>query len=124
MEDSVRLLHHGEALVVFPEAYPNIDPQNTAKVETHTFLPFRHGFARLVEVAERDGQTKIAIVPAGLSYVQHGLWHVTLRFGPALSRCNYDDNVHLVQHLEKRVRELSDEMTSAVSHATEETIQI
>jgi 1-acyl-sn-glycerol-3-phosphate acyltransferase len=124
MEDSVRLLRNGESLVVFPEAYPDIDPHNTPKVETRTFLPFRPGFARLVEMAERDERTNIAIVPAGLTYVQNGRWHVTLRFGPALSRITYHDNAHLVQEVEKQVRELSDEMTNAVPACNEETIQL
>jgi uncharacterized membrane protein/1-acyl-sn-glycerol-3-phosphate acyltransferase len=124
MMDSVRLLRDGEALVVFPEAYPDIDPRNTPKVENHTSLPFRPGFARLVEMAERDEQTRIAIVPAGLSYIQNKRWSITLRFGPALSRSDYIDSTHLVQDVEKRVRELSDQMTGAVSIHTEETIQL
>jgi uncharacterized membrane protein len=123
-EDSLRLLRNGEVLVVFPEAYPDIEPHSATMDETRTLLPFRPGFARLVEMAERDERTKIAIVPAGLSYVQNGRWHVTLRFGPALSRSNYNDNVHLVQDVEKRVRELSDEITNAVPTHSEETIQI
>lgn len=122
--DSLRLLRNGEVLVVFPEAYPNIEPHSTTMDETRTLLPFRPGFARLVEMAERDERTKIAIVPAGLSYVQNGRWHVTLRFGPALSRSNDDDNAHLVQDVEKRVRELSDEITNAVPTHSEETIQL
>jgi putative membrane protein len=117
-------LRNGEVLVVFPEAYPDIEPHSATMDETRTLLPFRPGFARLVEMAERDERTKIAIVPAGLSYVQNGRWHVTLRFGPALSRSNYNDNVHLVQDVEKRVRELSDEITNAVPTHSEETIQI
>ena len=123
-EDSLRLLSNGEVLVVFPEAYPDIEPHSATMDETRTLLPFRPGFARLVEMAERDECTKIAIVPARFSYVQKGRWHVTLRFGPALSRSNYNDNVHLVQDVEKRVRELSDEITNAVPTHSEETIQI
>ena len=124
IEGSVRLLRNGEALVVFPEAYPGIDPHNNPKAETRTLFPFRRGFARLVEMAERDGHTNIAIVPAGLSYVQNGRWRVTLQFGPALSRSNYDDNAHLVQDVEKRVRELSDEISNAIPTSSEETIQL
>jgi putative membrane protein len=124
MKDSIRLLRDGEVLVVFPEAYPDIDPQNTPKVATHTVLPFRPGFARLVELTERDEQTTIAIVPAGLSYVQNGRWHITLRFGPALSRSDYVDSTHLVRDVEKRARELSDERNVAVSTHAEETIQL
>ena len=124
MKDSIRLLRDGEVLVVFPEAYPDIDPRNTPKGENHATLPFRPGFARLVEMAERDEHTRVAIVPAGLSYVQNERWNVTLRFGPVLSRSDYIDSTQLVQDVEKRVRELSDQMTGAVSIHTEETIQL
>jgi 1-acyl-sn-glycerol-3-phosphate acyltransferase len=124
MKDSVRILRDGEALVVFPEAYPDIDPRNTPRVENHASLPFRQGFARLVEMVEKDEHTRVAIVPAGLSYVQNGRWNVTLRFGPALSRSDYIDATHLVQDVEKRVRELSEEKTGIVSMYSGETIQL
>ncbi len=126
MKDSVRILRGGEALVVFPEAYPDIDSRNSPRVENNTALPFRQGFARLVEMVERDEHTKVAIVPAGLSYVQNGRWNVTLRFGPAISRSDYIDSKHLMQDVEMRVRELSDENTGTVSISmhVEETIQL
>ncbi len=124
MKDSMRILRDGEVLVVFPEAYPDIDPHNTPKVKNHAHLPFRPGFARLVEMVEKDGHTKVAIVPAGLSYVQNGRWNVTLRFGPALSRSDYIDSTHLVQDVEVRVRELSDERMGTVSMHAEETIKL
>ena len=75
-------------------------------------------------MVERDERTRVAIVPAGLSYAQNGRWHITLRFGPAFSRSNYTDNAHLVQDVEKRVRELSDQITNTVPTHTEETIQL
>ena len=75
-------------------------------------------------MAEKDEHTRVAIVPAGLSYVQNGRWHITLRFGQALSRSDYIDSTHLVRDVEKRVRELSDEINVAVSTHTEETIQL
>ena len=124
IKDSVRLLRCGEMLVVFPEAYPNIDPTYTLKNGNEAFLPFRPGFARLVEMAEKEGHTQVAIVPAGLSYVQNGRWHITLRFGPALSRIDYVDSMHLVQALERSVHELSDQMVSTVSINTVEAIQL
>jgi putative membrane protein len=111
-------------LVVFPEAYPNIDPTYTLKNGNEAFLPFRPGFARLVEMAEKEGHTQVAIVPAGLSYVQNGCWHITLRFGPALSRIDYVDSMHLVQAIERSVHELSDQMVSTVSINTVEAIQL
>ncbi|MFL5657563.1 MAG: carotenoid biosynthesis protein [Ktedonobacteraceae bacterium] len=120
--DSVRLLHSGEVLVVFPEAYPNIDPALTPKNDHDAFLPFRPGFAKLVEMAERDGHTQVAIVPVGLTYVQNGQWHVTLRFGPALSRRDYADSTQLVQALEEQVHALSSQVRSLASSNTEEVI--
>jgi uncharacterized membrane protein/1-acyl-sn-glycerol-3-phosphate acyltransferase len=116
--DSVRLLRNGEALVVFPEAYPNIDPAFTPKQADDAFLPFRPGFAKLVEMAERDRCTRVAIVPVGLTYVQRERWYVALRFGPALSRYDYADTTQLVQALEEQVHALSGQ---ASSH-TEEVI--
>jgi uncharacterized membrane protein/1-acyl-sn-glycerol-3-phosphate acyltransferase len=125
IEDSVQLLRNGKALVVFPEAYPNIDPAFTPKNDDDAFLPFRPGFARLVEMAERDGHTRVAIVPVGLTYIQNERWHITLRFGQPLLRDNYINSVHLVQAVERRVHELSsDQMTDAVSTHTEEAIQL
>jgi len=124
MKNSVRILRNGEALVVFPEAYPDIDPRNSSRVENNASLPFRQGFARLVEMVEKDEHTRVAIVPAGLSYGQNGRWNVTLRFGSALSRSDYIDSTHLVQDVEMRVRELSDEGTAIGSMQTEETIQL
>jgi putative membrane protein len=124
LKDSVRLLRNGEALVVFPEAYPDIDSRNSPRIENRASLPFRQGFARLVKMAERDQHTNIAIVPAGLSYVQNRRWTVTLRFGQALSRNDYIHSMDLVQDVEQRVRELSDQMTGTVSTFTEETIKL
>ena len=112
MKDSVRILRGGELLVVFPEAYPDIDPRNTSRTENNASLPFRQGFTRLVEMVEKDGYTKVTIIPAGLSYTQQGRWDVTLRFGPALSRSDYIDSTHLLQDVEMRVRQLSDESAS------------
>ena len=124
MEDSVRILRNGEVFVVFPEAYPTIDPHKNAEVENHALLPFRSGFAKLIEMAEKDGRTQVAIVPAGFSYIQNGRWNVTVRFGPALSRSDYLDATHLVQDVERRVRTLSDERMGAVSMHAEEAIQL
>jgi hypothetical protein len=73
-------------------------------------------------MAERDGRTKVAIVPAGLTYVENGRWHTTLRFGPAIFRDDYIDSAQLVQTIERRVHELSDQIaSSAPTHAKEIT---
>ena len=124
MKDSVRILRSGEVLVVFPEAYPDIDPRNTPRTENDASLPFRQGFARLVEMVEKDGHTKVTIIPTGLSYTQRGRWNVTLRFGPAITRSDYIDSTHLLRDVEMRVRELSDESMGTESLHAEETIQL
>jgi 1-acyl-sn-glycerol-3-phosphate acyltransferase len=122
--DAVHLLRTGEALVVFPEAYPNIDPASTPKEDDQAFLPFRPGFAKLVEMAERDGHTRVAIVPAGFAYSHGERWHITLRLGQALFRDEYSDSTHLVRAIEERVRELSVQTAGAISPYIEETVQL
>lgn len=124
IKDSVRILRNGDVLVIFPEAYSDIDPRNMPKAVNDSSRPFRQGFARLVEMVEKDKHTRVAIIPAGLSYTQNGRWNVTLRFGPALSRSDYIDSTHLLQDVEMRVRELSDEKMGTVSIQTGETIQL
>ncbi|HZO73521.1 MAG TPA: carotenoid biosynthesis protein [Ktedonobacteraceae bacterium] len=108
VRDSVRLLRNGEALVIFPEAYPNIDPAPTPKTDIDAFLPFRPGLARLVTMAERDGRTQVAIVPTGLIYTHPcGRWQATLRFGPAYFRHEFAHAEQLLLAIEERVRALS-----------------
>ena len=100
-------LRRGEALVLFPEAYPNIDPTFTPKQNNEVFLPFKSGFARIVEKAERDGRTCVAIIPVGLNYIYKERWQVTLRCGPALLRKDYPTEQQLIEALEEQVHRLS-----------------
>jgi uncharacterized membrane protein/1-acyl-sn-glycerol-3-phosphate acyltransferase len=106
---AVRLLRSGEILVIFPEGYPNIDPHSTPKLDFDAFLPFRSGFARLAELAEKDVQTRVAIVPAGLSYTRERArrWSATLRFGQALFLSDFAGTEQLLRTVETRVRALS-----------------
>lgn len=105
--DCVTLLRAGQLLVVFPEAYPNIDPSFTPKPDAASFLPFRPGFVRLVELAERDGRTRVAIVPAGFTYTLDRRWDVTLRFGPPLWLPPDADRAAFLGTVERQVRDLS-----------------
>ncbi len=86
---AIDLLRAGETLVIFPEAYPNVDPFPTPKADGRAFLPFEPGFAKLAQLAERDGATQVNIVPAGFAYenVEAGSrprWRITLRYGEPL----------------------------------------
>jgi 1-acyl-sn-glycerol-3-phosphate acyltransferase len=76
---SLRLLRQGRVLLIFPEAYPTIDPGGGRKTGPHDFLPFDPGFLVL---AERTGRS-VPIVPVGLWYGTRAAngWAMTLRFG-------------------------------------------
>lgn len=103
------LLRAGEVLIVFPEAYPTIDPIFTPKTSDEAYLPFRRGFIRMVERAQRDGRTRVAIVPAGLRYRRGERWRVRLRLGPPLYLDAATDPTALLRAVETRVRALSSE---------------
>ncbi|HEY8326452.1 MAG TPA: 1-acyl-sn-glycerol-3-phosphate acyltransferase [Ktedonobacterales bacterium] len=114
---SLELLRAGETLVIFPEAYPVIDPFPTPKSERadgETFLPFAPGFARLAQLAERDGRTQVSIIPTGLVYERLATarpqWRVTLRFGEPTSiaaRATPAEVAALVAQVEQTTRALS-----------------
>jgi putative membrane protein len=62
-----------------------VDPFPTPKADGRAFLPFAPGFAKLAQLAGRDGQTRVAIVPAGFAYERlpgpRVRWRITLRYG-------------------------------------------
>jgi putative membrane protein len=123
---AVKLLREGEALVIFPEAYPIIDPSaahRSSSVEANqlnNILPFRRGFAQLIKQAEQDGQTKVAIVPLGMHYRWNRRWHATLCFGDALALQDFHDTAQLVRAVEQQVHELS--QPHRASHPTQELL--
>ncbi len=109
--ETTELLRRGEMVVFFPEAYPIIDPLPTPQRDRDGFLPFRPGFARIIETVEQEKGTLVAIIPAGFSYQRQGRWHITLRFGPALFRQDFGERKQLLQAVEQRVRDLSAPIT-------------
>jgi len=108
VRESVSLLRAGKPLVVFPEAYPNIDPAYTPK-SGDDFLPFRPGFVRLVEMAQRDGTTRVPIVPTGFAYEPRtgGRWQVVMRFGQPIWLDDATDASRVARIVEEQVRYLS-----------------
>ena len=105
--DSVGLLRAGQGLIVFPEAYPAIDPHPTPRTGEDDLLPFRSGFIRLAEMAQRDGRTRVPIVPAGLAYRRGPRWRATLRFAAAAVSEDRADRPRVLRAVEDAVRRLS-----------------
>jgi putative membrane protein len=108
-QDAVHLLRRGEVVVIFPEAYPNVDPSFTLKRDLDEFLPFRPGFVRIARLAGRDGQTRVPIVPAGLAYRRdaRGRWQITLAFGPPVAADTSASPEEVAHMVEERVQALS-----------------
>lgn len=109
---ATELLREGATLVIFPEAYPNIDPYPTPKADDRAFLPFESGFVKLAQLAERDGQTQVNIVPTGFAYerLPRNHWRVTLRYGEPLRiapRATTAEVAELVAQVEGAVHALS-----------------
>lgn len=107
---AVNLLRNGEALVIFPEAYPNIDPSTSPKSASDEFLPFKPGFVKIVEIAERGGKTQVTIIPTGFHYEYQAdkkRWRVTVRFGEMLVREDFASSQAFVLEIERRVKQLS-----------------
>jgi putative membrane protein len=107
IRQSVELLVEGRVLAVFPEAYPNIDPNYTPKTEADEFLPFKPGFAAIAAAAEKRLGADIPIIPVGFRYTKGQRWTVHINFGPAIFTNNFSSRDLLVKHVEQEVRMLS-----------------
>jgi len=83
MRDVVALLRAGRVVLVFPEGYPNVDPAFTQKTGDDAFLPFADGYRRMIAAAQRDGTTRVAVVPVGFSYRRGEKWSIVARIGEA-----------------------------------------
>src|SRR5713226_243075 len=88
---------------------PQYRQPSTPKPDLDAFLPFRPGFVKMTELAEKGGHTPVAIVPAGLTYTreQGERWDITVRFGPALFRSDFASTEQLLNAVEERVHTLS-----------------
>lgn len=123
VRDSVALLRAGRAVVIFPAAYPVIDPHATPatpKAGGEAVLPFRPGIVRLVELAQRDGRTRVPIVPAGLSYHRGRRWQIMLRFAAPCYVDGRADRARVLRAVEEQVRLLSMPVPSCRDEAEHE----
>lgn len=103
----VRLLASGEALAVFPEGYPNVDPLYTPKQSLEDFAPFLPGFASLVELAQSRCSEPVPVIPVGFAYQPGERWEITMRCGPALCRHAYQSREAFVASVQSQVMQLS-----------------
>jgi putative membrane protein len=103
---AVELLGEGEVVVVFPEAYPNVDPHFTIKRDLEEFLPFRAGFARIAELASERLDRRV-IVPVGFAYAGPPWTSIVMRVGPPLSDPDPGDLGALIRAAQEAVERLS-----------------
>ena len=106
IEDSVALLDEGRVLVVFPEGYPNVDPNGSPKAGLDEMLPFRGGYLQIAARLERKTGKVAAIVPAGFAYEQDP-WRIRLSFGTPVAVAPGDDLGAVNALVEAEVRRLS-----------------
>jgi putative membrane protein len=105
--DAVDLLHAGHALLIFPEAYPVVDPHPTPVRANGEMLPFQPGTVRFAVLAARQLSASIPVVPVGLRYTRGRRWRLDLAFGePVLIGPDSDLDESLAT-LESEVRRLS-----------------
>lgn len=107
MRDSVALLAEGKALIIFPEGYPNIDPNYTPKKGADELLSFKPGFAAIVAAAEKKLGEGIPVIPVGIHYERGTKWTAHLNFGRAVYATDFPSRGAMVNHLEIEVATLS-----------------
>jgi putative membrane protein len=103
----VDLLHAGHALLIFPEAYPVVDPHPTPVRADGEMLPFQPGTVRFAELAARQLSVSIPVVPVGLRYTRGRRWRLELAFGEPLLIGPDSDQGESLATLEAAVRRLS-----------------
>lgn len=97
LRESVKLLSEGRLLVVFPEGYPTIDPNFTAKTHPDQFLPFKPGFAVIAAAVERRLGRPLPLIPTGFHYEPGKPWVASLRFGKPTYAGEFDSRADLIR---------------------------
>ena len=105
--EAVELLRQGNALLIFPEAYPVVDPHPTPLRADGEMLPFQPGTLRFAELAARQSHAAIPIVPVGLHYTPGQRWRLDLAIGEPLLIGPQTDIDASLATLESEVRRLS-----------------
>ena len=106
-KNSVELLSDERVLVIFPEAYPNIDPHFTPKQSWREFLPFKEGFLTICRAAENRTRKPIPIVPVGLRYEEGKAMTAYISFGKPVIAGDFGSRTALLKEIEETVVQLS-----------------
>ena len=107
IDESVSLLAGGRVLAVFPEGYPNVDPNGSPKEGLDEMLPFREGYLHIARRLQRQTGKTVAIVPAGFAYQQGERWRIRLAFGEPVTLRPEEDVPGVNLTIEAEVRRLS-----------------
>ncbi len=76
------------------EGYPNVDPAFARKANDDAWLPFAAGYQRMIAWAERDGVTRVSVIPVGFHYTRSKKWSIVARIGaPCTDLAHVEDAV-------------------------------
>ena len=106
IDESVAVLADGRVLVVFPEGYPNVDPNGSPKTGLDEMLPFREGYLHIARRLQRQTGKPATVVPAGFAY-QADPWRIRLSFGEPTTLLSENDIATVNRTIEAEVRRLS-----------------
>jgi putative membrane protein len=115
VRSTLDLLGRNRAVLIFPEAYPTIDPHGTPKTREDEFLPFRPGVLHLAVLSARETGVRVPIVPVGLNYQRSPRWSLRMRFGEPHWYEHGRDRSAQLRNLEEAVRRLSG-ITARAAH--------
>ena len=107
LREALDLLRRDRALLIFPEAYPTLDPHGTPKTSDDALLPFRPGVLHLAALTERATGKRVPMVPVGLDYARGARWSLNIRLGEPRWYEPGRERTAQLQALEQDVRRLS-----------------
>lgn len=103
----VELLGRERVVVIFPEAYPVIDPHTVRKPRRETLAPFKSGFARVAVTAARRHGRPVNVVPVGIRADAANQRRLAFGFGVPRLVTATSDVEGLVAHIRADICRLS-----------------
>jgi 1-acyl-sn-glycerol-3-phosphate acyltransferase len=103
----VELLGQERVVVIFPEAYPLIDPHAVRKPRQDLLAPFKSGFARAAVTAARRHDRSVSVVPVGIRADAANQRKLAFAYGPPRLVTAKCDAEALVAHVKADIHRLS-----------------